>query len=88
MSLGNLLDCPMYRLEDRRTIAKRALAALLDDPDCRYKVAPTWQKLTPDQLGNWEAREHFVHVLRSLPAPALPKIEPAHEEPVDNPPTQ
>jgi hypothetical protein len=60
---GNLLLCPTFKIEDRRAIVRRVLDALLADPECRYTFGRSeWKQLTPDEEGNWIARQHFTTV--------------------------
>ena len=68
---ANLLNCPTYKIEDRKNIVARVLGALLADPDCRYAFHGRWSNAwvppTADELANGEARETLVHILRSFP---------------------
>jgi hypothetical protein len=69
MRTANLLECPTYKLEDRRTILLRVLGALLTDPDCRYDFKGGWRQLTADEHGNWEARELLIQLIHTFPVP-------------------
>lgn len=86
------LDLPTYKIEDRREILERVLQALLADPDCFYPVRGALKSLTPDEIANWEARESIMTLKRTFKVasdvPPIAEIEPAHDEPVDQPTEQ
>ena len=69
---GNLLSCPMFKIEDRKTMVTRVLDALLADPYCRYNLGRgEWRQMTVDEVANWEARQHFTQVSQSYPSTLL-----------------
>ena len=84
---ANLLECPRYKIEDRKTIVSRVLDALLANPDCRYSTRGGWVKLTADEQANWEARELLAGIKRSFPvtcdtpSPCTPPLPEASPEP-------
>jgi hypothetical protein len=61
---ANLCNRPMFKIEDRKVMVQRVHAALLADPDCRYDFKGLWQ-YTPEEFGNWAARQHFLQVSMS-----------------------
>lgn len=65
--MDNLLNHPTYKIADRRAILVRLMAALLRDDNCTYPGRGPWQKLTPEEIANWEARETVVGLLRLFP---------------------
>ena len=86
---GNLLSCPMFKIEDRKIMVTRVLDALLADPDCRYNLGRgTWRQMTADETANWEARELLVQIKRTFPVstdvPPPAEVEPLDGEPVDD----
>lgn len=64
-----LFRAPTFKVEDRRQLTLRVLGALLLDKDCRYKAFGEWQKLTPEETANWEARETLIKILKTFPEP-------------------
>jgi hypothetical protein len=86
--IANLLEHPTYKIEDRRRILLRILAALLADPDCRYDFKSAW-KYVEDEHANWDARESVIRLLRTFPVPTdnppPAEIEPPDGEAIDEP---
>ena len=91
MSTANLLDCPTYKLDDRREIITRVIDALFADPDCRYEFhgpwSGSWTAPNHDQVANWEARELLLQIRRTFPTNLQPppaEVEPLNTDTVDN----
>lgn len=84
---ANLLDCPTYKIEDRREILDRVLRALQDDPNCYHAVRGGWRRLTPDEAANWDARESITGLRSTFKVasdePPVVEIEPAQDKPAD-----
>jgi hypothetical protein len=72
---ANLLECLTHRIEDRKSIARRVLDALLADPDARMDFRTPWRPLTVEEEANWISREHFASLLHSFPEPTLLVID-------------
>ena len=68
----NLLTCPTYKIEDRKTILNQVLDALLADPDCRYEFKGEWKQLTAGEQANWDARQSLTQIKQTFPASAFP----------------
>lgn len=65
-TMMGLYRASTFKIEDRKAIVIRALQALLDSPDCRYKTE-SWRKLTPEEQSNWDARETMVAIQKTFP---------------------
>jgi hypothetical protein len=88
--MKNLLDQSVFKIADRRDMCQRVLDALLADPDCRYTFKP-YRRPTPDEEGNWIARNLMVDAIDSYPVAPAPapdgvaEVPPEHVEPVEQP---
>ena len=63
--LGNLLDCPMHQIADRKVILQRVYDALLADPDAALDFKGG-HRSTADELANWETRQLVASALATL----------------------
>lgn len=63
---GNLINCPTYKIEDRKAILERTYRALFEDPDCRVEFKGLQQAYTKDETANWVARETIVRLLQEF----------------------
>lgn len=77
----NILDAPVHKIEDRRALAQRVFDRLLDDPDAQLDFKGAWKKLSPDEQGNWEARQHFANVLFELQPKEIISCTPSTHTP-------
>lgn len=64
--LGNLLDCPMHKIEDRKSILERTFAALVDDPDAVLDFKGG-HRYTADESANWAARQTVANIITTFP---------------------
>jgi hypothetical protein len=63
---GNILNCPTFKLADRRTILMRVYWSLFADSDCRIVVKGLHHADTQDETANWTARQTVVRLLQEL----------------------
>lgn len=65
-AVGNILNCPTFRIDDRKVILARVYRALFEDPDCRVEFKGLQHAYTKDETANWTARETVVRLLREI----------------------
>jgi hypothetical protein len=63
---GNLINCPTYKIDDRKAILARTLVALQADEDCRFGFKGEWRKLSTEEQANWDARETVNRLLQEF----------------------
>ena len=63
---ANLLECPRYKIEDRKSILERTFAALIDDPDAVLDFKGG-HRYTADELANWAARQTIADAITAFP---------------------
>ena len=77
----NLLERPIFKLEDRRAMCLAVLAALFADKSCRFDFKGEWKKPTPDEEANWEARQTLTQSVLSYPSTNLGMMGAVAESP-------
>jgi len=63
--IGNLLDCPMYHIADRKAILQRVYESLIADPDAVLDFRGG-HRYTTDEIANWQARQSVADILATF----------------------
>jgi hypothetical protein len=71
----NIADAPIFKIEDRRALAQRVFDHLFADPSAVLDFKGGWKKPTPDEIGNWAARQHFARLLYDMQPKTSPLLD-------------